>query len=134
MEFKLGRLYFRYIQRSILERFGYDKHKIARELEALGYIQILEGEHYIELKTMPRKRELIERLIDKNQLEAPLMGKVTRWDGETGEILTDDGLSYLFDSGVVHGGPLRVGERVIFNTAYTTGHKIRCARNIKKQE
>lgn len=133
MRFKIGRLYFRYILRTKLENFGYTALKLGRELEPMGYVRVdPDGEHYTELRTLPRKRQLVEMLIDLNNLEAPLMGKVLKYRDGKGEILGTNKKTYMFDSEVVLGGPIQEGDKVKFKTAYTVG-KINCARHITKE-
>lgn len=133
MNFKIGRLYFRYILRTKLEAFGYNAQKMALELESLGYLRVSpDREHYSEIKTIPRKRELVEMLIDLNNLEAPLKGKILRFGDGKGEILGPDKKIYMFDESMVF-GTVSKGDRVSFKTAYTVG-KINCARNITKEK
>lgn len=134
MEFKIGRLYFRYIQRSKLEDHEFSALKLAGELASMGFVRILPDQtHYVELKKLPSKRDLIESIIDKYNLEAPLQGKITFLGEGLGEIIGNDKRVYSFHTHVVHGPPIRLGDLVTFKTAYTIGQS-HIARNIQKQE
>lgn len=49
-EFKIERLYFRYIYRTDLQKRGVTSQGLAGALEELGFIQLLEGgKRYVEL-------------------------------------------------------------------------------------
>jgi hypothetical protein len=95
----------------------------------MGYLKI-EDDHYVEVKALPKKRELIETLIDKNNLEAPIMGTIRKLDNGKSEILSADKKTYLFDVTMIT-GVLHIGDKVTFKTAYTIGN-LHCARNITR--
>ena len=54
---KLGRLYFKYIRNSELERQGLTALELARWMQGRGLIEI-EGDQYRELTGQPNRREL----------------------------------------------------------------------------
>jgi hypothetical protein len=78
--FRIGRLYFRFILGTELEEQGWTAQKLALELEAAGYIQIIETQpqdklgrwgkaerRYVELPGKQiSKRDLVRMLLKEN--------------------------------------------------------------------
>jgi len=131
---KLAKLYFKYIQRSILERLDYSPLQLGKILEEWKFIQVDNDKiHFYELKDLPSKPYLIERVTDEKKLEVTMKGTVITLFGTHGAILRDDKTVFNFTTDRCIDA-VQIGDRVKFNSAYAMGNIQPKARNIKKDK